>query len=372
LQTTNAPTVQGAGIGSRHHDLDTPSLLLDLEVFEANVARMAGYMKQRGAQLRPHAKTHKCPAIAKRQIEAGAIGVCCQKLGEAEVMGAHGVSDVLITNQIVGPTKIQRLITLAGLIDVKVAVDNPSNVKALAEAAEAAGITLGIVVEVDVGMGRCGVQPGDDTVALAQLIDRTAGVRLRGLMGYEGHCVSIADYEKRQAETHLANQRLIESKNAVEAAGIEVDIVSAGGTGTYMFTANCPGINEVEAGSYIFMDTSYHQVLSDFDFSLTVLATVISRPAAEKVILDCGSKTLAGDHGVPAIHGLPPASRCRLSEEHSIWVFENGAPDLKVGDKVRVIPGHCCSTVNLHDVYYVTQDARIVGIWPISAARKTQ
>ncbi len=372
MQTTNALAAQRATIGSRWHDLDTPSLLLDLDIFEANVAKMAAYMKQRTAQLRPHVKTHKSPAIAKRQIEAGAIGVCCQKLGEAEVMGAHGVGDILITNQIVGPIKIQRLINLAGLVDVKVAVDNPSNVTALAEAAEAADLTLGVVVEVDVGMKRCGVQPGDDTVALAQLIYRTTGVQLRGLMGYEGHCVSIGDYERRQAETRLANQRLIESKNAVEAAGIEVDIVSAGGTGTYMFTANYPGITEVEAGSYVFMDTSYQQVLTDFDSSLTVLATVISRPAAERVILDCGSKTLAGDHGVPAIEGLSPASRGRLSEEHSIWVFENGAPDLLVGDKVRVIPGHCCSTVNLHDAYYVIQNERIVDVWPISAARKTQ
>jgi D-serine deaminase-like pyridoxal phosphate-dependent protein len=372
VNTDHAPNARRVKSGTRYHDLDTPSLLLDLDVFEANIAKMAAYMGQQATELRPHAKTHKCPTIAKRQLDAGAIGVCCQKLGEAEVMGAHGIHDVLITNQIVGPTKIARLSDLARSTDVKVAVDNPANVSALAEAAQVAGVVLGVVIEVDVGMGRCGVAPGNPAVELAQTVDRTRGVQLRGLMGYEGHCVNIRDFENRVAETQKANQLLVDSKNAVEAAGIPVEIVSAGGTGTYMIAAKNPDITEVEAGSYIFMDTTYRQVLTDFEPSLTVLATVTSRPVANRIVLDCGSKTLAGDHGTPALYGLPPAAKCRLSEEHSIWTYTDHAPDLQVGDKVRVIPGHCCSTVNLHDVYYVVQDAEIVDTWPIAAARRTQ
>jgi D-serine deaminase-like pyridoxal phosphate-dependent protein len=355
-----------------YKDLDTPTLLLDLEVFEANLAKMAAFISQQETQLRPHAKTHKCPIIAQKQVEVGAIGVCCQKLGEAEVMGAHGIQDVLITNQIVGPLKIERLVNLARAIDVKVAVDSPGNVVALGRAAQAAGVVIGVVIEVDVGMKRCGVAPGSSTAELAQLVARTAGVQFRGLMGYEGHCVSLRDFERRKTETRKANQLLIESRDAVQAAGIEVGIVSAGGTGTYMFTAQHPGITEVEAGSYIFMDTSYREVLTDFQNSLTVLATVISRPAENRVILDCGTKTLAGDHGIPAIMGLPDAAQCKLSEEHSTWIFESAALELQVGDKVRVIPGHCCSTVNLHDVYHVIQRDHIVDTWPILAARKTQ
>ncbi len=358
--------------GTKYQDLDTPSLLLDLDVFESNIAKMAAFMSQTAAELRPHAKTHKCPIIAKKQIEAGAIGVCCQKLGEAEVMGAHGIEDVLITNQIVGPIKIARLVNLARCIDVKVAVDNPANVAALAEAAQAAGLELGVVIEVDVGMQRCGVAPGAATAGLAQQVYRTPGVRLRGLMGYEGHCVTVRNLEERRAKTEKANGLLLENKEAVEAAGIEVGIVSAGGTGTYKITGRRPGITELEAGSYVFMDTTYRQVLTDFDLSLTVLATVISRPANNRVILDCGTKTLAGDYGTPTIQGLPPAARWRLSEEHSIWVYEENEPDLKVGDKVRVIPGHCCSTVNLHDAYHVIQREKVVDFWPIAAARKTQ
>jgi D-serine deaminase-like pyridoxal phosphate-dependent protein len=359
-------------IGMNYHDLDTPTLLLDLDLFEANVTRMAEFMAQGAASLRPHAKTNKCPIIARRQVEAGAIGICCQKLGEAEVMGANGISDILITNQIVGPIKIARLVELAKLIDVKPAVDSQANVAALAEAARSAGLELGVVIEVDVGMKRCGVPPGEPTVELAQFIDQTPNVKLRGLMGYEGHCVIETNFDKRKAETYQANKLLVDSKDAVEAAGIHVEIVSAAGTGTYMFAGRHPGITEVEAGSYIFMDTTYREVLTDFEVSLTVLATVISRPGDDRFILDCGSKTLAGDHGTPALLDLPPADRMGLSEEHSTWRYEQGAPRVQIGDKVRVIPGHCCSTVNLHNSYTVIQGEKVVDSWPILAARMTQ
>ena len=356
----------------KYHDLDTPSLLVDLDIFESNIERMAAFMSQGTTVLRPHAKTHKCPVIAQRQIEAGAIGICCQKLGEAEVMCAHGIEDVLITNQIVGPIKVARLVNLARTADVKPAVENPVNVDALADAAQAAGLELGVIIEVDVGMSRCGVAPGEATAELARLIDRTPGVKLQGLMGYEGHCVNLRDFEERKIKTARANALLVRSKEAVEAAGIEVGIVSAGGTGTYMITGRCPGITEVEAGSYVFMDTTYREVTTDFDVSLTVLATVISRPADNRIILDCGSKTLAGDHGTPAIQGLSPAASCHLSEEHSTWGYEEPVRNVRIGDKVRVITGHCCSTVNLNDDFYVIQGEDVVDIWPIPAARKTR
>ena len=358
--------------GMNYLDLDTPALLLDLDAFESNIDTMAEFMRAGSATLRPHAKTHKCPTIAHKQIEAGAIGICCQKLGEAEVMCAHGINDVLITNQIVGPQKIQRLVHLASTANVKPAVDNPSNVPALAEAATSKGLTLGVVIEVDVGMGRCGVAPGEKTVQLAKTIDRTPNVELRGLMGYEGHCVNIRDYDERLTKTRSANDLLLQSAIAVEDAGIPVGIVSGGGTGTYMITGRRQGITEVEAGSYVLMDTTYRAVTTDFDVSLTALATVISTPTENRVILDCGSKTLAGDHGTPAILGYADARSARLSEEHCIVVFDEPVRDLRVGAKVRVIVGHCCGTVNLNDQYYVIQGDEVVDVWPIAAARKTQ
>jgi D-serine deaminase-like pyridoxal phosphate-dependent protein len=365
-------TIPQPRIGMKYQDLDTPSLLVDLDVFESNIAKMAAFMRQGTTELRAHTKTHKCPVIAKKQIEAGAIGVCCQKLGEAEVMGVHGIQDVLITNQIVGSTKIARLVNLAHSTDVKVAVDSPANVTALAQAAAAAGLELGVVIEVDVGMQRCGVAPGEATVELARFIDRTPGVKLRGLMGFEGHCVDEPDFEVRKAETEKAMALLVASKEAVEAAGVAVGIVSGGGTGSYMITGRYPGITEVEAGSYIFMDTSYREVLTDFELSLTVLATVVSTVAEDRFVLDCGVKTLADAYGTPVIQGLPRAASRGLSEEHSTWVCDEPVRDVQIGDKVRVIPGHCCSTVNLHDDFYVIQGEEVVDIWPIAAARKTQ
>ena len=355
----------------KYQDLDTPSLLVDLDVLTSNLNTMAAFISQGTSTLRPHAKTHKCPIIAQMQLDGGALGICCQKLGEAEVMCAHGIDDVLITNQIVGPIKIARLVGLARTADVKPAVDTASNVTALGEAAQAAGIELGVVIEVDVGMNRCGVAPGDATVDLASFIDRTPGVMLRGLMGYEGHCVGLRNYEQRLANTREANTLLLDSAEAVEAAGIPVGIISAGGTGTHMITARRPGITEVEAGSYVFMDATYREVTTAFKVSLTVLATVISRPTEHRVILDCGAKTLAGDHGSPAIVGMPPATRCGLSEEHSIYTYDEPVRNLAVGSKVRVITGHCCGTVNLHDQYHVTQGDDVVDVWPIPAARKT-
>lgn len=366
-------TIYQPRVGMRDEELDTPALLINLDIFESNITIMANFMVQGETELRAHAKTHKCPIIAQKQIEAGAIGICCQKLGEAEVMAAHGIADILITNQVVGPIKIARLVEVAGISPgIIVAVDNPDNVCALAEAANAAGLELGVVIEVDVGMERCGVAPGEAAVGLARTIDRTPGVRFRGLMGFEGHCVDLPDVEARRARTAKANALLVESKEAVEAAGIEVEIVSGGGTGTYMFTGRYPGITEVEAGSYIFMDTSYRQALTDFDISLTVLATVVSKLADDRIILDCGSKTLAGDYGTPAIQGFPPQVHCSLSEEHSTWGYEEGLPAVQVGDKMRVLPAHCCATVNLHDEYYVIRGDEIVDIWPIAARGKTR
>jgi D-serine deaminase-like pyridoxal phosphate-dependent protein len=266
-------------IGANYLDLDTPTLLLDLDVLENNIAKMAEFFKSAPSALRPHSKTHKCPAIAQKQLAAGAIGICCQKLGEAEIMAEHGITDILITNQIVGNQKISRLIQLLDITpDVKVAVDNRENAEELAEAAESSGKNLKVLVEIEVGMGRCGVMPGEAALKLAKVIDRTPHLELAGLMGYEGHCVNIVDFDERRSQTYNAIAKLLQVKDDIENAGIEIDIVSAGGTGTYNISGPIPGITEIEAGSYVFMDTTYRQVLDDFDQSLSVLATVTSKP----------------------------------------------------------------------------------------------
>ncbi len=356
----------------KYVDLDTPALLLDGGVLEANIAAMAGFFRDRPANLRAHVKTHKCPKIALAQIDAGAIGVCCQKLGEAEVMCAAGIRDVLVTNQIVGTRKIERLLALPQEADVKVAVDSAENVERLGSAGNQAGREIPVVIELDLGMGRSGVKPGQPAVELAQVIEGADGVTLAGLMGFEGHCVDVLDPTKRRTETESANAQLVDTADLVRRAGIDVRIVSAGGTGTYNMAGSRSGITEVEAGSYVFMDTSYREVLQDFDVALTVLATVTSRPAANRVTLDCGTKTLAGDFGTPAIMDLPGSIDCQLSEEHASFIYPEPLSEVRVGDKLRVIPAHCCSTVNLHDEYNVLSGQDVVGAWPISAARKAQ
>jgi D-serine deaminase-like pyridoxal phosphate-dependent protein len=223
--------------GVSYLNLDTPSLLLDLDIFENNIAKMAEFLGDTPCSLRAHAKSHKCPTIAKKQIAAGAIGICCQKLGEAEVMAEHGITDILITNQIVGSKKISRLIRLLDIApEVKVAVDNRENVEALANAAEASDKQLGVLIELEVGMGRCGVMPGEAALQLAKVIDRTPHLELAGIMGYEGHCVNIVDVEERKSQTHEAISALLQVRDDIETAGIRVDIVSAGGTGTYNIT----------------------------------------------------------------------------------------------------------------------------------------
>jgi D-serine deaminase-like pyridoxal phosphate-dependent protein len=360
-------------MGANYLDLDTPSLLLDLDILEKNIARMADFLRDSPCTLRAHAKTHKCPTIAHKQIAAGAIGICCQKLGEAEIMAQHGVEDILITNQIVGKVKITRLIQLLGTAPkVKIAVDNPMNVLELSQAMETSGEKLGVLIEIDIGMGRCGVLPGKPALDLAKLVVQSKHLELAGIMGYEGHCVNIEDFKERREQTKAALSKLLEVRDGIESAGIEINIISSGGTGTYSITGSYPGITEIEAGSYVFMDTSYRRVLDDFDQSLFVLATVTSKPAKDRIVLDCGVKTLVGDLGTPQIQGLRPASKTKLSEEHSIWFYENAMDDVHLGDKVRLLPGHCCSTVNMHDHYYVIQEGRVVDLWKISAARMTQ
>ncbi len=356
----------------KYVELDTPALLLDQDVLEANIAAMADFFRGRAANLRAHVKTHKCPGIALMQIDAGAVGVCCQKLGEAEVMCAAGIGDILVTNQVVGTRKIERLLRLPREADVKVAVDSAENVESLGSAGKQAGREIPVVIELDLGMGRSGVRPGQPAVELARVVEGTDGVTLAGLMGFEGHCVDVPDPTQRRMETERANALLVDTADLVRQAGVGVRIVSAGGTGTYNMTGSRSGITEVEAGSYVFMDTSYRDVLQDFDVALTVLGTVTSRPAANRVTLDCGSKTLAGDFGTPAIMDLPGCMDCQLSEEHASFTYPEPLSGVRVGDKLRVIPAHCCSTVNLHDEYNVLSGEDVVGAWRISAARKTQ
>jgi len=359
-------------VGFPKQEIDTPALLIDLQKLEHNIEKMAMFTAKAGVSLRPHMKTHKCPVIAQKQITAGAIGVTCQKLGEAEVAAKSGITNILVTNQIVGQQKILRLVKLAERTDVKVLVDCRGNVIDLNRIARKKGVKLGVLVEVDVGMGRCGVEPGEKALRLVKFVHRQESLEFMGLHGYEGHACMIPSFEERERVTLEAMQRLTETKKLVEAAGYDVKIVSAGSTGTYMITGRYPGITEIQPGSYVTMDSKYSSVEGvDFEHALTILTTVISRPRKDTAIIDAGLKAMTTDFGLPVVVSCKGATLDEnVSEEHAKLLLEGDAIHLQVGDKVELIPSHGCTTINLHDYFIVMKDDKVHEIWPIEARGK--
>ena len=366
-------------IGMQKTELDTPALLIDLDKMEANIQTMADYFTTVNAMLRPHVKTHKTPIIAHKQIAAGAIGVTCAKLGEAEAVIHAGVRDVLIANQVVGSHKIARLINLARHSEIMVAVDNPQNVRDISNAATAKGVTVRMLIEVNIGMNRCGVESGKPALELANQIRQSPNLKFEGLMGYEGHTVARPDLKEREAGVREAMQHLIDAKHYLEKHGVEVSIMSGGGTGTFNITGSIPEMTEVQAGSYVFMDSTYRNVEGvgeQFDCSLSVLATVVSRPAPNRVIVDTGLKVLAKEFGIPQPVGITGVEMTGLSEEHGTLKTVGQVSDTDVsltpGDKLEILPTHCCTTVNLHDRYYGIRNGIVESVWDIAARGKAQ
>ena len=352
-------------VGMCKDGIDTPALCLDANALERNIDRMAAFFGARPAALRPHCKTHKCPTIAWMQLRAGAIGVTCAKLDEAEAMARAGIRDILIANQIIGP-KIPRLMGLATYSDVMVAVDDIANAEDLSAAACAAGVTLRVLLEVEVGMGRCGVPAGEPALALARRLTALPGLRFEGIMGYEGHAVMIPDGAERRAAAEEAMGILTGAADLLRRDGLPVGIVSGGGTGTYDVTGSYPGVTEVQAGSYATMDGRYHSVGLEFEQALTVVARVISAPRDDLAVVDAGLKTMTTEFGLPEVVHPEGWALQSLSEEHGKLKREGGDP-LRPGDVVAFVPSHGCTTINLHDAYVVTRGDHVVAEWPIAA-----
>jgi D-serine deaminase-like pyridoxal phosphate-dependent protein len=349
-------------------ELDTPAFLIDLDAMEGNIQRMADYFASRPPDVRPHMKHHKTPAIAHKQIAAGAIGVCCQKLGEAEVMAAGGIGNILITYEIVGRTKISRLMALCRHADMMVTVDDAQNVQDLSEAAQAFGAPLGVLVDVDCGQHRCGVDPGEPVARLAQVIASAPGLRFRGVCGYAGNIQGVEDAEKRTMMDLEAMDKVDASVDAVRKAGLDVEIVSAGGTGTYQLTGNHPGVTEVQPGSYVLMDAQYRRVLTDFEVAGTVLASVISRPAPDRAVLDSGMKAISTDQWPPAARSVEGIEFASASDEHLVATLTSSdARQLRPGDKIEIIPGHNDTTVNLHSHLHALRKGRLETVWEVGA-----
>ena len=362
-------------IGAEKHTISTPALLIDLEKMEYNIARMADFFRDKETDLRPHIKTHKTPMIAHKQIEAGAIGITCQKLAEAEVMAEAGIKDILIANEVVGAQKINRLVNLARYTKIKVAVDNSKNIVDISDAAQRKGVKIGVLIEVNIGLNRCGVSPGEPALKLAREVEAQKGLEFFGLMGYEGHTVFIKSYKERERKAKEALNLLVATRELLEERRLECRVVSAGGTGTYDITGSFPGVTEVQAGSYVVMDTNYNGVEGiggEFKQALSLLTSVISRPTDDRAILDAGMKAISIDMGIPEIVYPGSGKVGGISEEHISLIELEGAAkkELEVGEKIEIIPSHGCTTMNLHNYFYGIRDGIVELIWSIKARGK--
>jgi len=361
-----------ARVGDAVDDIDTPALVVDLDPFERNLDLMANAARSAGVALRPHAKAHKCPDIADLQIEGGAVGICCQKVGEAEAFVAAGIRDVLVTNEIVGAAKLARLAALAKDATIGVLVDDADNVRHLGAAARDAGTTLDVLVEIDVGMKRCGIAPGAAAVALAETVVRTPGLRFRGLHAYHGSAQHLRAPAERRDAIATVVRLARETKAAIEAAGVPCPVVTGAGTGTWQLERDSGVFTELQPGSYAFMDVDYHRNAlapdeHDFEQSLYVLASVMSAPVRERAIVDAGLKAFAFDSGPPQVWHAPGLDYVKASDEHGVLTVAAGRDPPLPGDRVWLIPGHCDPTVNLYDWIVGVRGSRVECVWPVAA-----
>jgi D-serine deaminase-like pyridoxal phosphate-dependent protein len=351
--------------------VETPALIVELDALEANLARMAGLVRDTPVALRPHAKSHKCPEIARRQIAAGAVGVCCQKVSEAAAMIDGGVEDVFVSNQVVGAGKLERLAALAARARVSVCVDDAANVVAMDRVMRSAGVTLDVLVEVDVGTPRCGVAPGAPAVALARAVAGSASLRFAGLHGYHGMAQHFRSVSERRAAVEAAAEQLRATVAALDAAGLRAQVITGGGTGTFPFELASGVYSEIQPGSYIFMDADYDRNAwgeqPHFVQSLFVLTTVMSNAGAGRVVVDAGLKASSVDSGLPLIDGGGPLTYVNPSDEHGVVLVPPGAVAPRLGDRLRLIPGHCDPTVNLYDWLVAVRADRVEAVWPVSA-----
>jgi D-serine deaminase-like pyridoxal phosphate-dependent protein len=345
--------------------LDTPQVLVDLDMVDANLKRLFSAARLRGVAVRVHFKSLKCAGLARHIAAAGADGFLCAKLNEAEVLADAGLTDVFIANEIIGPLKVRRLAELARRAQVRVCVDDAANVDDLSRAATTAGVTIGVLVELDLGMRRCGVEPGEPALALARRVHASRGLRFLGLQGYQGHLVMLPDEIERRAKTREGIEAMLATRRLIEQAGIPVQVVTGGGTGNWDHVGFQEGVTEIQPGSFVLMDAAYHAVRPEFGCSLSVLCAVISRRPGWYV-LDAGSKAISKDFGMPVIKGRPDHQVNKLAEEHTR--VETTDPTVRVGDRLEVIPAHCCATMNLHRTCIAVRKGRVEAVWPIEAS----
>lgn len=357
-------------IGRHRSEIDSPALLLYMDAVERNIAKMSRFFSDKECKLRPHIKTHKLPLIAHKQIEAGAIGITCAKLAEAKIFFESGIKDILIANEIVGDRKIQRLVHLSRYGDLIVCVDQFENARDISEAAATMGRKVNVLVEINIGLNRCGVKPGKPALELVQKITRFKHLVFRGVMGYEGG-LFIEDAQEKREICRERNRLLVETKELIETNGYPVEIVTAGGSNTFNLTGLYPGITDIQVGSYVTMDTHNEYYGLEFEQAITVLTTVISRPEKDRAVTDAGMKSLSTDNGLPSCKE-PRLAVSTLDEEHGYLRIDDPDHRLSIGDKIEIVPSHGCTTIPLHDRYVIIRNDHVESVIDIRARGATQ
>ncbi|MGB5868650.1 MAG: 3-hydroxy-D-aspartate aldolase BhcC [Albidovulum sp.] len=365
--------------GMNEADIQTPCLVLDLDALERNIKKMGDYARTHGMRHRSHGKMHKSVDVQKLQEKlGGAIGVCCQKVSEAEVFVRGGIKDVLVSNQVRDPQKIDRLARLPLLGSrIIVCVDDLANVAELSEAAQKHGTTLECLIEIDCGAGRCGVNSTAAVVEIAKAIDAASGLKFTGIQAYQGAMQHMDKYADRKAKLDAAIAMVEDAAEGLKAVGLAPDLVSGGGTGSYYFETHSGVYNELQCGSYAFMDADYGRILDEngkridqgeWENALFILTSVMSHTKADRAIVDAGLKAQSVDSGLPFIFGRSDVTYIKCSDEHGVVDDPTGA--LKVNDKLRLVPGHCDPTCNVHDWYVGVRNGQVESVWPVSARGK--
>lgn len=356
--------------GTALADVDTPCLTVDLDALDRNIERMAKLVSGTKARLRPHGKSHKTPYIAHRQLAAGAHGLCCAKLGEAEAMVAAGIPDVLITSPVVSAAKIARLAALAHSAKISTVVDSPETLALMNDAMEAFDAKIGILIEVDVGQGRCGMRSPDQALSLAKQIVRHRRLSLEGLQGYQGILQQVRNYGERTGLAEKALGLLQQSADTLRKNGIDIDVLTGGGTGSSRIDLELGGLTELQAGSYIFMDTNYAAIQWSldgdgvpFEPSLHVVSSVVSKPTADLAVIDAGWKSLSSDAGIPVVMDPIAEEFSFGGDEHGKIRLNSNGRSIRPGDKVTVRPSHCDTTVNLYDDLVGIRNGKVESVW---------
>ena len=349
--------------------IPTPALVLNYDVMQKNIEMMAKFVKENNVNHRPHVKTHKCPIIGHMQLKAGCKGITVAKVGEAEVFAQCGFDDIFIANQVIDPTHMDRLAKLSKYIKIRCAVDSKKNILELNRIALKNNVTVEVYLDINLGLGRSGVEPGDFALEMANFIKTTEKLELKGLFGYEGHLTPMTNLEQKEIMANECYKRIVDTRDLLNENGFSINQISTSGSGTYMYAAKYDGITEIRPGTYVFSDEHLHKANPVFDYAATILATIQNQTGKKEFTTDAGTKAIATGDGKPVFKDFPKAKIRVMNEEHTQFKAI-GAGDLEIGQKIQLIPAHICPTLNLYDYLHVVKNNEFIGKWRIYARGK--